>query len=79
MGIVIFSLVPIYTIKDDALCGLLAVVVTLPWSAILIPVCNSVFSHAYESILGTTIVFVIAALINTTLILFLPTWVSRRI
>ena len=79
VGIFVFSLVVIYTDKEDALSSLLAVVVTLLWSAILIPAYNLVFPHAFDSMLPGTILFVIAALINTTLILFLPTWISRWI
>lgn len=58
--------------KQDAFCGLPAMLVTLPWSIIFIlilnPIDNALFNHTlFNTLITVTILFIISALINASL------------
>ena len=74
VGIFLFSLVLIYTDRDDVFCGLPSLFVTLPWSLLL---CFFFDNHSFNNPTGFVILVTVSALINATLILFLSTSLSR--
>jgi hypothetical protein len=71
--LVLLSIIPIFT-GDDALSGILAIVLTVPWSSIL----SSLLPGPGSVAIGLLVVAVGAA-INAAIIYFVSRWVVNRL
>ena len=71
--LVLLSIIPIFT-GDDALSGIFAVVLTVPWSSIL----SSLLSGSGSVAMGLLVVAVGAA-INAAIIYFVSRWLVRLV
>lgn len=73
LGLVLLSIIPIFT-GDDALSGIFAITLTLPWSAIL----SSLLPDSGSVAVGLLAVAVGAA-INAAIIYFVARWLVGRL
>jgi hypothetical protein len=71
--LVLLSIIPIFT-GDDALSGIFAIVLTVPWSSIL----SSLLSGSGSVAMGLLVVAVGAA-INAAIIYFVSRWLVRLV
>ena len=71
--LVVLSIIPIFT-GDDALSGILAIMLTLPWSSIF----SSLLPGSGSVAIGLLIVAVGAA-INAAIIYFVSSWLVGRL
>ena len=70
--LVLLSIIPIFT-GDDALSGIFAIVLTVPWSSIL----SNLFG--FGSVAAGLLVVAIGAAINAAIIYFVSRWLVRRV
>ena len=71
--LVVLSIIPIFT-GDDALSGIFAVTLTLPWS----PLLSSLLPDSGSVAVGLLVVAVGAA-INAAIIYFVSRWIVNRL
>lgn len=85
-GFAIYLLV--FHTADSALCGLPAIMVTLPWSMLTFPIVDALgYVTWYEKFAGTPVVygifamlaFVPSALVNATIIYYIGTIFDKKI
>ena len=70
--LVVLSIIPIFT-GDDALSGIFAIALTVPWSSIL----SNLFG--FGSVAAGLLVVAIGAAINAAIIYFVSRWLVRRV
>ena len=71
LALVVLGIIPIFT-GDDALSGIFAVVLTLPWSSLLGNLTGG-------SVIAGLVVIVVGAAINAAIIYFVSPWVVGRL
>ncbi len=77
-GLFLLSIVPIFT-GEDALSGIFAVVLGLPWTMILSRIADAINPSLTDGLqLGLAIVL-IAGLINGSMIYLVSRWIVRQI
>jgi hypothetical protein len=76
--LVVLSVVPIFT-GDDALNGIFAVVLALPWAKLMSSVADAINPSLSDALIASVVMVLIGGAINTAIIYFVSRWIVRRV
>ena len=77
-ALVVLSVVPIFT-GNDALNGIFAVVLALPWAKLISSVADAINPSLSGALIAGVVMVLIGGAINTTIIYFVSRWIVRRV
>jgi hypothetical protein len=76
--LVVLSVVPIL-IGNDALNGIFAVVLALPWTKLMSSVADAINPSLANALIAGVVMVLIGGAINTAIIYFVSRWIVRRV